>query len=84
MCFTELMNYSTKELIKLIDDNEPIAMTDKELKELAWSVMLELRSRVSLTAIRNGDLDEEYEDEARLRRIAFSAVGEINSALPAE
>jgi hypothetical protein len=78
------MNYSTKELIKLIDDNEPIAMTDKELKELAWSVMLELRSRVSLTAIRNGDLDEEYEDEARLRRIAFSAVGEINSALPAE
>lgn len=84
MCFTELMNYSTKELIKLIDDNEPIAMTDKELKELAWSVMLELRSRVSLTAVRNGDLDEEYEDEARLRRIAFSAVGEINSALPAE
>jgi hypothetical protein len=69
-----MSDYTTTELVSLILDNEPVALTDERLIEIAEAVALELRSRLPLDAIRQGDLPEELEEQSKARRRLYSAV----------
>ena len=60
--------YTTAQLCADVSAGSPVELTDEQLIEIAVAATSELRQRLPLPAIRQGDLPECYTEAAEFRR----------------
>ena len=60
--------YTTQQLCEDVKNGDPVDLNDEQLISVAVAATSELRQRLPLSAIRQGDLPESYTEAAEFRR----------------
>ena len=60
--------YTTAQLCADVNAGSPVELTDEQLVEIAVAATSELKQRLPLYAIRQGDLPESHTEAAEFRR----------------